>query len=126
MKIPKMTPLISRLHKLAIKHHLSCPLGRALAQTNRHYNDGWGSTSYDVSGGPKSDLDAMRRMGNARAQRWLKHWKAGGSLRVYGINRNEQLRLRRERDAEVRTLISSWRSNDAATATGMYNHDDVN
>jgi hypothetical protein len=110
----KTTKLIDRLHKLAVENGLSCPMGRALAMTNRHYNDGWGSTSYDVSGGPKSDLDAMRRMSDARAQRWLKHWSEGGSLRKLGISCDEQLRRRRERYNEMKDVINRYRRVDAA------------
>lgn len=102
-----MTPLIRRLHSLAKKHHLPNALGRALVLTNRHYNDGWASTgvTYNFPGQHRDEVRFMRRVRPETAERWLRHWSNGGSLKNMGYSQKRWLAYRRQLDAERRERL---------------------
>ena len=103
----KMTPLLRRLHNLAKKHHLPNALGRAIVLANRHYNDGWASTSlaFNFPGQHRDEVRFMRRVRSETATRWLRHWSQGGSIKLLSMSQEEWLAKRRQYEAEHRARI---------------------
>src|SRR5688572_5880566 len=95
----KLTPLTQRLFAAAVEAGLEQPLGRALAQTNRHYNDGLGSGTAHYRRDESVDLTMMRRFRKTTALRWLRHWRMGGSLKSLRRNLLEEKALRRKNRA---------------------------
>jgi hypothetical protein len=99
-KETNLTPLCKELHRLAISAGLENPLGRAIALTNRFYNDKvishmWeenkpcpclsGLGGYLICTCPNKEkqvIDKMAKFQPGTVQRWLKHWEAGGSLKA--------------------------------------------
>jgi len=91
-----MTALTKKLYSLALGNHLSCPLGRAVATTNRHYNDS-----------VPDDLEYMKKMKITIAKRWLSHWNAGGSLKKLGFSSEERNQERRKEYKEYRDKVKA-------------------
>jgi len=80
---PRMTRVTARLHGLALGARLPDALGRALAATNRHYNDGG-------RGDDEGEVAYMRSVRPETARRWREHWLAGGSLKSLERTRAEE------------------------------------
>lgn len=99
-----MTPLLSRFYELARNAKLTLPLGRAAYQVNRHMNgDTRGEFCHDSY--LRDVVAAMRRTLPETARRWQAHWLRGGSLKALRYSHEEWLRLRREREAELRAMM---------------------
>lgn len=71
--------------KLAKKHKLSYPIGRALYACNR-LQMGW-PRALPTKDNPYAflsrmgELDLLKRVKEATAKHWIKHWQRGGSIR---------------------------------------------
>ena len=99
-KLSYMTPTFHRLYRLAKENNLTCPMGRAVAQTSRHQNDGY-------SGFPDSEeVVLMKRFRLSTVKRWLAHVKSGGSIKALRYTHEEWLAKRRKNDRECR---ARWR-----------------
>ncbi len=100
--LPKHTILYLELAKTL---KLSCPLGRALYISNRIQNGDWwyyyhapasevflAPNTEGVRLGQENYEHMIRRMKAIRpttAQRWLKHWKSGGSIKMITMSQKE-------------------------------------
>ena len=68
--------------RLAEEAGLDCPLGRALYCANRARNT-WPVVSRKNGAHRKTPLAVMRDARLSTAERWLAHWRLGGS--IYGL-----------------------------------------
>jgi hypothetical protein len=84
-----LTPLTKRFRRLARRASLPNALGRALALTARHYNDGYGNQ------GDKDAVASMRSFRPETARRWLRHWTTWGSLKALARSVDSE-RIRRK------------------------------
>lgn len=91
--------------EIALNMHLKCPRGYALYACNRQQN-GWPTDPPYCS--PRSVEDFFKRVRLSTAQKWLKHWRAGGHIRVMGRSVEEQNRVRRVADQERRDCYRRW------------------
>ena len=85
----RMTKLLRRYYEKAKRHGLNDPLGRAIVCVSRARNET-----------VRDPLATMRSVVPSRAERWRRHWLAGGDLKSLSRTHAERLRLRRERYAD--------------------------
>ena len=91
MKQQKLHRRFGEFYEAAKAAHLSCPKGRAIYLCNRLLNGGWPMFNdwkkFEV-------LAVLRSIRHETAEKWLKHWENGGSLKALR-SREAQARVRK-------------------------------
>lgn len=105
----------------ATQHNLTYPRGRALYMCNRIHNGSWFGakepTDLQWYNTKTELLTRMSRIQADTAQRWLEHWRAGGSIKMIGLSGPEYKARRRvidkERKARNARIVEQCRARDA-------------